>query len=244
MALSLAPAAQALGLSLAAMAQGPAGGGAPGGGSGGARPQGPGPGTGGGPGASRGAPERRQAEPPHTGAEPRGARPPMGADRSTRPPGVPEGSGRTRDTGAPVFGGPGVDGGFPKRAPSATDPQSTSRGDGSADASGAKRAAADASYRFRGKAYVRSQDGWYETRGAQRVPVAPPVGLAVDALPPDHETRWIDGVPYFIAGDAYFVWRERERKYQIVEPPAGALAPGLPELLPPVLPSGERPLGP
>lgn len=81
-------------------------------------------------------------------------------------------------------------------------------------------------------------------RGTQRVPVAPPVGLAVDALPPDHETRWIDGVPYFVAGDAYFVWRERERKYQIVEPPAGALAPGLPELLPPVLPSGERPLGP
>ena len=47
----------------------------------------------------------------------------------------------------------------------------------------------------------------------------------------DHETRWIDGVPYFVAGDTYFVWRERERKYEIVEPPA-------------VLPSGEQTLGP
>lgn len=140
-----------------------------------------------------------------------------------------------RPSRGPVFGtgGRDVGGGFGSAAEKqAGRAPSGNTGTGSQDA-----------YRFRGKQYVRSQDGWFESRGSQLVQVAPPVGLAVDALPANHETRWIDGVPYFVSGDAYFVWRERERKYEIVEPPAGALAAGAVDA-PAVLPSGERPLGP
>jgi len=67
-----------------------------------------------------------------------------------------------------------------------------SAGSGTADGS-------QDAYRFRGKQYVRSQGGWFESRGSQLVQVAPPVGLAIDSLPANHETRWIDGVPYFVA---------------------------------------------
>lgn len=78
-------------------------------------------------------------------------------------------------------------------------------------------------HRFRGQQYVQSRGSWFVSRAGQLVTVPAPVGLVVDSLPPGHETRWIDGVPYFVSGDAFYVWRERERKYEIVEAPAGGL---------------------
>jgi hypothetical protein len=120
------------------------------------------------------------------------------------------GSAAQKSAGRAVTSGGGAPGSI------ATPSAGSGTADGSQDA-----------YRFRGKQYVRSQGGWFESRGSQLVQVAPPI----DSLPANHETRWIDGVPYFVAGDTYFVWRERERKYEIVEPPA-------------VLPSGEQTLGP
>lgn len=187
---------------------------------------------------------------------------------SPREPGsMPERRGGPRDTDRGAGGTPPADGGKSFRPPRGpvfgTGSGDVGGGFGSAAEKSAGRAAAGGAagavagtgtgtgtvdgsqdaYRFRGKQYVRSQGGWFESRGSQLVQVAPPVGLAVDALPANHETRWIDGVPYFVAGDAYFVWRERERKYELVEPPAGALAPGATDA-PAVLPSGEQALGP
>jgi len=236
--LALAGAIVAFGLSSGAFANGPGsggGGGGPGSGRGamggpsapGGRDTSSSRGVSGMPGA--GSPRAPESV-PDRGTGPRdadrGAVPPPGGDRSFRP------------SRGPVFGTGGGDigGGFGSAAQKSAGRAVTSGGGapGSIATPSAGSGTADGSqdaYRFRGKQYVRSQGGWFESRGSQLVQVAPPVGLAIDSLPANHETRWIDGVPYFVAGDTYFVWRERERKYEIVEPPA-------------VLPSGEQTLGP
>ena len=64
--------------------------------------------------------------------------------------------------------------------------------------------------------------------GSALVASAPPIGLSVTALPAGYSTTWIDGNPYFVSGGAYYVWREREKRYEIVVPPvlARESAPG------------------
>jgi hypothetical protein len=60
---------------------------------------------------------------------------------------------------------------------------------------------------------------WYRPYGPRWVVVAPPFGVYVPFLPPFYTTVWFGGVPYYYANDAYYVWREQERSYEVVEPP-------------------------
>jgi hypothetical protein len=68
--------------------------------------------------------------------------------------------------------------------------------------------------------------GYYERRPGYvvrpRYYVAPPIGFTVAVLPPYYTTLWLGGFPYFYADGAYYMWRERERHYEVVEAPAGA----------------------
>jgi hypothetical protein len=68
--------------------------------------------------------------------------------------------------------------------------------------------------------------GYYERRPGYvvrpRYYVAPRIGFTVAVLPPYYTTLWLGGFPYFYADGAYFMWRERERHYEVVEAPAGA----------------------
>jgi hypothetical protein len=54
--------------------------------------------------------------------------------------------------------------------------------------------------------------------------VGPPIGVFVPILPPFYTTVWFGGLPYYYANDAYYVWRERERSYEVVDPPSEANA--------------------
>ena len=53
-----------------------------------------------------------------------------------------------------------------------------------------------------------------------------PLGAAllIGVLPPYYTTVWIGGMPYYYANDAYYVWRDQERSYEVVEPPGEATA--------------------
>jgi hypothetical protein len=63
---------------------------------------------------------------------------------------------------------------------------------------------------------------WYRPYGTRYVVVAPPVGVFVSVLPSFYSTLWFGGVPYYYANDAYYVWREPQRAYEVVAPPPGA----------------------
>jgi hypothetical protein len=65
---------------------------------------------------------------------------------------------------------------------------------------------------------------WYAPRGVGWVVVAPPIGVFVSLLPSFYTTVWFGGIPYYYANDAYYVYRERERAYEVVQPPYGAQA--------------------
>ncbi|MCU0975504.1 MAG: hypothetical protein MUC71_04235 [Steroidobacteraceae bacterium] len=62
---------------------------------------------------------------------------------------------------------------------------------------------------------------WYAPRGVGWVVVAPPIGVFVSLLPTYYSTVWFGGIPYYYANDAYYVYRERERVYEVVQPPSG-----------------------
>jgi hypothetical protein len=62
---------------------------------------------------------------------------------------------------------------------------------------------------------------WYRANGPRFVVVGAPLGIFVPLLPPSYVTLTIGGVPYFYANDAYYVWRDRERQYEVVAPPPG-----------------------
>jgi hypothetical protein len=62
---------------------------------------------------------------------------------------------------------------------------------------------------------------WYRGEGPRFVVVGPPLGIFVPVLPPFYVALTFGGVPYFYANDAYYVYRERERQYEVVAPPPG-----------------------
>ena len=75
---------------------------------------------------------------------------------------------------------------------------------------------------YRGTRYLINSGRWYEQRGTDLVPVTAPAGVLVEELPASHSMRWVGGVPYFYADGLYYVWRERARRYEIMQsPPAG-----------------------
>jgi len=61
---------------------------------------------------------------------------------------------------------------------------------------------------------------WYRPEAGRFVVIAPPVGVLVPVLPPFYTTLTIGGVPYYYANDAYYVWRDPEHQYEVVDPPA------------------------
>lgn len=79
---------------------------------------------------------------------------------------------------------------------------------------------------FRGSRYQFDRGRWYRDRGTGFFIAPPPIGMMIGVLPPYYSTLWIGGIPYFYADGAYFLWRERVRRYEVVEEPRGAVARG------------------
>jgi hypothetical protein len=74
----------------------------------------------------------------------------------------------------------------------------------------------------RGTRYLVSGGQWYEQRGRDLVAAPPPAGVMVRDLPDGYSMRWIGGVPYFYADGLYYIWRERPRRYEIMQSPPPA----------------------
>jgi hypothetical protein len=68
----------------------------------------------------------------------------------------------------------------------------------------------DGGYGYRG-----SYDGW---RGGWS---GAGLGWYLPILPLGYATLWWGGVPYYFAGDSYYLWDDSVGEYQAVEPPAG-----------------------
>lgn len=67
--------------------------------------------------------------------------------------------------------------------------------------------------------YYYSGGVWYVPRGPRFVVVTPPVGVFVPVLPPFYTTVWFGGIPYYYADDTYYVWRDSDQGYEVVDPP-------------------------
>jgi hypothetical protein len=65
---------------------------------------------------------------------------------------------------------------------------------------------------------------WYGAYGPRWVVVAPPIGIFVPILPPFYTTVWFGGIPYYYANDAYYMWRDSEHSYEVVDPPGNVAA--------------------
>lgn len=72
-----------------------------------------------------------------------------------------------------------------------------------------------------GRGYYERSPG-YAVRVPRYYVARPRIGFTVAVLPPYYTTLWFGGLPYFYADGAYFMWRERERHYEVVEAPEGA----------------------
>lgn len=60
---------------------------------------------------------------------------------------------------------------------------------------------------------------WYTPRGPSFVVVGAPIGVFVPVLPPYYSTVWFGGLPYYYANDTYYVWRDGQSGYEVVDPP-------------------------
>ncbi len=63
---------------------------------------------------------------------------------------------------------------------------------------------------------------WYAPYGPRWTVVAPPIGVYVPFLPPYYTTVWFGGIPYYYANDTYYLWRDQDRGYEVVDPPGEA----------------------
>jgi hypothetical protein len=73
-----------------------------------------------------------------------------------------------------------------------------------------------------GGRYWYGRGVWWGRRGPGWVVVGPPIGFFVPFLPEFYTTVWFGGVPYYYANDAYYVWRDQDRGYEVVDPPGEA----------------------
>jgi hypothetical protein len=89
----------------------------------------------------------------------------------------------------------------------------------------------------RGTRYLVSGGQWYEQRGRDLVATIPPAGVMVRDLPDGYSMRWIGGVPYFYADGLYYVWRERPRRYEIMQTPPAAETDARPREATPAAPA-------
>lgn len=74
----------------------------------------------------------------------------------------------------------------------------------------------------RGRSYWYGGGVWYAPQGSSWLVVAPPIGVFVPILPPYYTTVWYSGMPYYYANDAYYVWRNNQTRYEVVDPPPQA----------------------
>ena len=65
---------------------------------------------------------------------------------------------------------------------------------------------------------------WYRPWGGRWIVAGPPFGAFVPWLPWGYTTLWSSGFPYYYYNDAYYVYRDSERGYEVVPPPEGAPA--------------------
>lgn len=70
-----------------------------------------------------------------------------------------------------------------------------------------------------GSRYFYSRGAWYAPRGPSFVVVHAPIGVFVPILPPFYSTVWYGGSRYFFADDTYYLWRDQQRSYEVVDPP-------------------------
>jgi len=70
---------------------------------------------------------------------------------------------------------------------------------------------------------------WYRWRGGAWVVWGAPLGLFVPFLPLYFTTVWWDGIPYYYANDAYYLWNDDRGQYQVVAPPDGIESGGTPQ---------------
>ncbi len=67
--------------------------------------------------------------------------------------------------------------------------------------------------------YFYSRGVWYAPHGPNYVVVHAPVGVFVPILPPFYTTVWFGGARYYYADDSYYLWRDHEHAYEVVDPP-------------------------
>ena len=82
--------------------------------------------------------------------------------------------------------------------------------------------------RFGAARYWYAGGVWYEAQGPSFLVVAPPVGVVVEVLPPYFTTVRFGAEQYYYANDTYYLWRERERTYEVVPEPQDQQATVLP----------------
>jgi hypothetical protein len=70
-----------------------------------------------------------------------------------------------------------------------------------------------------GQRYWYGGGVWYGARGRGWIVVGPPLGVFVPVLPPFYTTVWFGGIPYYYANDSYYVWRDGDQGYEVVDPP-------------------------
>jgi hypothetical protein len=67
--------------------------------------------------------------------------------------------------------------------------------------------------------YFYSGGVWYSPGPRGYVVVGAPIGTYVPVLPPYYTTVWVGGAPYYYANDTYYMWRDSDQEYEVVDPP-------------------------
>jgi hypothetical protein len=67
--------------------------------------------------------------------------------------------------------------------------------------------------------YFYSGGVWYSPGPTGYVVIGAPIGTFVPVLPPYYTTVWVGGAPYYYSNDTYYVWRDSDRQYEVVDPP-------------------------
>ncbi len=83
--------------------------------------------------------------------------------------------------------------------------------------------------KFRGINYHIVRGIFYKPLGGQFVVVAPPVGIRVNALPPEHIVVNLRSESYFYNYGTFYCRVGTSSQYEVVPPPIGAMIPALPE---------------
>jgi Family of unknown function (DUF6515) len=91
----------------------------------------------------------------------------------------------------------------------------------------------------RGGRYWYSGGVWYSNGPSGFVVIGAPVGLFVPVLPPYYTTVWVGGAPYYYANDTYYVWRESDQQYEVVDAPGDPSAASTDAPPPPPSPTGD-----